>query len=78
MTVLISFQFFFRAYFSPSQRLPWLSAKSILSLVGDNERARWASNEHRSSRAPPAWCSRIMQTLLRTAGKEKSWPSETN
>lgn len=28
----------FSVLFLPPQRLPWLSAKSILSLVGDNER----------------------------------------
>lgn len=55
ITVLISFfsstsmGFFF---FPPSQRLPWLSAKSILPLVGDNEHVRRASNEHRCSWAP--------------------------
>lgn len=39
-------------FFYPSQRLPRLSNKSILSLVGDNERACQASNEHRCSWAP--------------------------
>lgn len=39
-------------FFTPPQRLPWLSAKSILPLVGDNEHVHRASNEHRCSWAP--------------------------
>lgn len=51
-------------------KLPQLSAKSISPLVGDNERVRQASNEHRCSQAPQAQHSHIMQTLLRKAERE--------
>lgn len=53
ITVLISLQFYLCVFsFFFFQKLPQLSAKSILPLVGDNEHVRQASNEHRRSRAP--------------------------